>query len=84
VVVVEGVVWTIEVFSVVILDVSSAEVVWGGVVYIIVVVIADVRLLLVVTVSVSGAEVALFVIVLDDKVEAVLLSKMGVVESEVR
>ena len=69
-VVVEGVVWTIEVVSVVILDISSAEVVWGGVVYIIVVV--------------SGAEVVLFVIVLDDKVEAVLLSKMGVVESEVR
>ena len=83
-VVVEGVVWTIEVVLVVILDVSSAEVVWESVVYIIVVVIADVRLLLVVTVSVSGAEVALFVIVLDDKVEAVLLSKMGVVESEVR
>ena len=81
-VVVEGVVWTIEVVLVVILDVSSAEVVWESVVYIIVVVIAEVRLLLVV--SVSGAEVVLFVIVLDDKVKAVLLSKMGVVESEVR
>ena len=75
-------VWTIEVVSVVILDVSSAEVVWGGVVYIIDVVIADVRLLLVVTVSV--AEVVLFVIVLDGKVEAVLLSKMVVVESDVK
>ena len=75
-------VWTIEVVSVVILDISSAEVVWGGVVYIIVVVIADVRLLLVVTVSV--AEVVLFVIVLDGKVEAVLLSKMVVVESDVK
>ena len=73
-------VWTIEVVLVVILDVSSAEVVWGGVVYIIVVVIADVRLLLVVTVSV--AEVVLFVI--DGKVEAVLLSKMVVVESDVK
>ena len=75
-------VWTIEVVAVVILDISSAEVVWGGVVYIIVVVIADVRLLLVVTVSV--AEVVLFVIVLDGKVEAVLLSKMVVVESDVK
>ena len=75
-------VWTIEVVLVVILDVSSAEVVWGGVVYIIVVVIADVRLLLVVTVSV--AEVVLFVIVLDGKVEEVLLSKMVVVESDVK
>ena len=75
-------VWTIEVLSVVILDISSAEVVWGGVVYIIVVVIADVRLLLVVTVSV--AEVVLFVIVLDGKVEAALLSKMVVVESDVK
>ena len=75
-------VWTIEVVSVVILDISSAEVVWGGVVYIIVVVIADVRLLLVVTVSV--AEVVLFVIVLDGKVEAVLLSKMVVVESDIK
>ena len=75
-------VWTIEVVSVVILDISSAEVVWGGVVYIIVVVIADVRLLLVVTVSV--AEVVLFVIVLDGKVEAALLSKMVVVESDVK
>ena len=75
-------VWTIEVVSVVILDISSAEVVWGGVVYIIVVVIADVRLLLVVTVSV--AEVVLFVIVLDGKVEAVLLLKMVVVESDVK
>ena len=75
-------VWTIEVVLVVILDVSSAEVVWGGVVYIIVVVIADVRLLLVVTVSV--AEVVLFVIVLDGKVEAALLSKMVVVESDVK
>ena len=75
-------VWTIEVVSVVILDISSAEVVWGGVVYIIVVVIADVRLLLVVTVSV--AEVVLFVIVLDGKVEAALLSKMVVVESEAK
>ena len=75
-------VWTIEVLSVVILDISSAEVVWGGVVYIIDVVIADVRLLLVVTVSV--AEVVLFVIVLDGKVEAVLLSKMVVVESDVK
>ena len=75
-------VWTIEVVSVVMLDISSAEVVWGGVVYIIVVVIADVRLLLVVTVSV--AEVVLFVIVLDGKVEAVLLSKMVVVESDVK
>ena len=65
-----------------ILDISSAEVVWGGVVYIIVVVIADVRLLLVVTVSV--AEVVLFVIVLDGKVEEVLLSKMVVVESDVK
>ena len=75
-------VWTIEVVSVVILDISSAEVVWGVVVYIIVVVIADVRLLLVVTVSV--AEVVLFVIVLDGKVEAALLSKMVVVESDVK
>ena len=75
-------VWTIEVVSVVILDISSAEVVWGGVVYIIVVVIADIRVLLVVTVSV--AEVVLFVIVLDGKVEVVLLSKMVVVESDVR
>ena len=75
-------VWTIEVVSVVILDVSSAEVVWGGVVYIIVVVIADVRLLLVVTVSVTVAELVLFVI--DGKVEAVLLSKMVVVESDVK
>ena len=75
-------VWTIEVVSVVILNVSSAEVVWGGVVYIIVVVIADVRLLLVVTVSVTVAEVVLFVI--DGKVEAVLLSKMVVVESDVK
>ena len=75
-------VWTIEVVLVVILDVSSAEVVWGGVVYIIVVVIADVRLLLVVTVSVTVAEVVLFVI--DGKVEAVLLSKMVVVESDVK
>ena len=75
-------VWTIEVFSVVILDVSSVEAVWGGVVYIIVVVIADVRLLLVVTVSVTVAEVVLFVI--DDKFEAVLLSKMVVVESDVK
>ena len=75
-------VWTIEVVSVVMLDISSAEVVWGGVVYIIVVVIADVRLLLVVTVSV--AEVVLFVIVLDGKVEAVLLSKMVVVESDIK
>ena len=75
-------VWTIEVVSVVILDISSAEVVWGGVVYIIVVVIADVRLLLVVTVSVTVAEVVLFVI--DGKVEAVLLSKMVVVESDVK
>ena len=75
-------VWTIEVVSVVMLDISSAEVVWGGVVYIIVVVIADVRLLLVVTVSV--AEVVLFVIVLDGKVEAALLSKMVVVESDVK
>ena len=75
-------VWTIEVVSVVILDISSAEVVWGGVVYIIVVLIADVRLLLVVTVSV--AEVVLFVIVLDGKVEAALLSKMVVVESDVK
>ena len=75
-------VWTTEVVSVVILDISSAEVVWGGVVYIIVVVIADVRLLLVVTVSV--AEVVLFVIVLDGKVEAALLSKMVVVESDVK
>ena len=65
-----------------ILDISSAEVVWGGVVYIIDVVIADVRLLLVVTVSV--AEVVLFVIVLDGKVEAALLSKMVVVESDVK
>ena len=73
-------VWTIEVVSVVILDVSS--VVWGGVVYIIVVLIADVRLLLVVTVSV--VEVVLFVIVLDGKVEAALLSKMVVVESDVK
>ena len=73
-------VWTIEVVSVVILDVSS--VVWGGVVYIIVVLIADVRLLLVVTVSVTVAEVVLFVI--DDKFEAVLLSKMVVVESDVK
>ena len=77
-------VWTIEVVLVVILDVSSAEVVWGGVVYIIVVVIADVRLLLVVTVSVTVAEVVLFVIVLDGKVEAALLSKMVVVESDVK
>jgi hypothetical protein len=76
------VVWTIGVVSVVILDVSSAEVVWGGVVHIIVVVIAVVRLLLVVTVSVTVAEVVLFVI--DDKVEAVLLSKMLVVESDVK
>ena len=75
-------VWTIEVVSVVILDISSAEVVWGVVVYIIDVVIADVRLLLVVTVSV--AEVVLFVIVLDGKVEAALLSKMVVVESDVK
>ena len=75
-------VWTIEVVSVVILDISSAEVVWGGVVYIIDVVIEDVRLLLVVTVSV--AEVVLFVIVLDGKVEAALLSKMVVVESDVK
>ena len=75
-------VWTIEVVLVVILDVSSAEVVWGGVVYIIVVVIADVRLLLVVTVSVTVAEVVLFVI--DGKVEAVLLSKMVVVENDVK
>ena len=75
-------VWTIKVVSVVILDVSSAEVVWGGVVYIIVVVIADVRLLLVVTVSVTVAEVVLFVI--DGKVEAVPLSKMVVVESDVK
>ena len=75
-------VWTIEVVSVVILDISSVEVVWGGVVYIIDVVIADVRLLLVVTVSVTVAEVVLFVI--DDKVEAVLLSKMLVVESDVK
>ena len=75
-------VWTIEVVSVVILDISSVEVVWGGVVYIIDVVIADVRLLLVVTVSV--AEVVLFVIVLDGKVEAALLSKMVVVESDVK
>ena len=75
-------VWTIKVVSVVILDVSSAEVVWGGVVYIIDVVIADVRLLLVVTVSV--AEVVLLVIVLDGKVEAALLSKMVVVESEAK
>ena len=75
-------VWTIEVVLVVILDVSSAEVVWGGVVYIIVVVIADVTLLLVVTVSVTVAEVVLFVI--DGKVEAVLLSKMVVVESDVK
>ena len=75
-------VWTIEVVSVVILDISSAEVVWGGVVYIIVVVIADVRLLLVVTVSVTVAEVVLFVI--DGKVEAVLLSKMVVVENDVK
>ena len=75
-------VWTIEVVSVVVLDVSSAEVVWGGVVYIIVVVIADVRLLLVVTVSVTVAEVVLFVI--DGKFEAVLLSKMVVVESDVK
>ena len=75
-------VWTIEVVLVVILDVSSAGVVWGGVVYIIVVVIADVRLLLVVTVSVTVAEVVLFVI--DGKVEAVLLSKMVVVESDVK
>ena len=75
-------VWTIEVVSVVILDISSAEVVWGGVVYIIDVVIADVRLLLVVTVSV--AEVVLFVIVLDGKVEVALLSKMVVVESDVK
>ena len=77
-------VWTIEVVSVVILDVSSAEVVWGGAVYIIVVVIVDVRLLFVVTVSVSVAEVVLFVIVLDGKVEAVLLSKMVVLESDVK
>jgi hypothetical protein len=76
------VVWTIEVVLVVILDVSSAEVVWGGVVYIIVVVIADVTLLLVVTVSVTVAEVVLFVI--DGKVEAVLLSKMVVVENDVK
>ena len=75
-------VWTIEVVSVVILDVSS--VVWGGVVYIIVVLIADVRLLLVVTVPVTVAEVVLFVIVLDGKVEAALLSKMVVVESDVK
>ena len=75
-------VWTIEVVLVVILDVSSAEVVWGGVVYIIVVVIADVTLLLVVTVSVTVAEVVLFVI--DGKVEAVLLSKMVVVENDVK
>ena len=75
-------VWTIEVVSVVILDISSAEVVWGGVVYIIDVVIADVRLLLVVTVSVTVAELVLFVI--DGKVEAVLLSKMVVVESDVK
>ena len=75
-------VWTIEVVSVVILDVSSAEVVCLGVVYIIVVLIADVRLLLVVTVSVTVAEVVLFVI--DDKFEAVLLSKMVVVESDVK
>ena len=75
-------VWTIEVVLVVILDVSSAEVVWGGVVYILVVVIADVRLLLVVTVSVTVAELVLFVI--DGKVEAVLLSKMVVVESDVK
>ena len=75
-------VWTIEVVSVVILDISSAEVVWGGVVYIIDVVIADVRLLLVVTVSV--AEVVLFVIILDGKVEVALLSKMVVVESDVK
>ena len=75
-------VWTIEVVSVVILNVSSAEVVWGGVVYIIVVLIADVRLLLVVTVSVTVAELVLFVI--DGKVEAVLLSKMVVVESDVK
>ena len=75
-------VWTIEVVLVVILDVSSAEVVWGGVVYIIVVVIADVTLLLVVTVSVTVAELVLFVI--DGKVEAVLLSKMVVVESDVK
>ena len=75
-------VWTIEVVLVVILDVSSAEVVWGGVVYIIDVVIADVRLLLVVRVSVTVAEVVLFVI--DGKVEAVLLSKMVVVESDVK
>ena len=73
-------VWTIEVVSVVILDVSS--VVWGGVVYIIVVLIADVRLLLVVTVSVTVAELVLFVI--DGKVEAVLLSKTVVVESDVK
>ena len=77
-------VWTIEVVSVVILDISSAEVVWGGVVYIIVVLIADVRLLLVVTVPVTVAEVVLFVIVLDGKVEAALLSKMVVVESDVK
>ena len=75
-------VWTIEVVSVVILDVSSVEAVWGGVVYIIVVVIADVRLLLVVTVSVTVAELVLFVI--DGKVEAVKLSKMVVVESDVK
>ena len=75
-------VWTIEVVLVVILDVSSAEVVWGGVVYIIVVVIADVTLLLVVTVSVTVAELVLFVI--DGKVEAVLLSKMVVVENDVK
>ena len=75
-------VWTIKVVSVVILDVSSAEVVWGGVVYVIVVVIADVRLLLVVTVSVTVAELVLFVI--DGKVEAVLLSKMVVVENDVK
>ena len=75
-------VWTIEVVSVVILNVSSAEVVWGGVVYIIDVVIADIRLLLVVTVSVTVAELVLFVI--DGKVEAVLLSKMVVVESDVK
>ena len=75
-------VWTIEVVLVVILDVSSAEVVWGGVVYIIVVVIADVTLLLVVTVSVTVAVVVLFVI--DGKVEAVLLSKMVVVENDVK
>ena len=75
-------VWTIEVVSVVILDVSSAEVVCLGVVYIIVVLIADVRLLLVVTVSVTVAELVLFVI--DGKVEAVLLSKTVVVESDVK